>query len=269
MLLLLACTETKNTNPDTLFEIAPVDLGERFADGSGLDLGDSDAVGMVLGAALPIFHEDPAWDTPWDVWKLTESNLVRDDGQCPTTEVLEQGSLWRGGCRSTDGYEFDGTLSEETWEEGGIKWHKLVADVEVEGDIDDPLFERLSIEGTSLQGERDDGLLHLDINLRIQVEGYWESRSPNDPRLTQWQDWRVSGTFETTEEMAIFSTAVALGSSGVATESTDLVIDAGCPIELKGTVALASDTSATATLGGVQSCDACADINGSLACNPG
>jgi hypothetical protein len=231
-------------------------------------------VGLVLDAALPVFGSNPAWETPLFIWELTGSPLVRDEGKCPTTEVLERGSLWRGDCRSSGGYEFDGELSIEEWEESGVEHYRMDAAITVEGDVEGADFEQLELEGSLEQRKLEEGLIHLDINMRASLSGYWEQRAPEDPRLEQWQDWQTSGSFEVKGESWVFDSAIELSEGGIRVMSSGVLVAESCPIEGKGELSLSSgEQSGLGSLGGVQSCDACAELvvegeSAGVACRP-
>ncbi|MDP2315445.1 MAG: hypothetical protein Q8P41_21285 [Pseudomonadota bacterium] len=280
-LLLLACTGSDGTDgpSDLAFVLPTADVGTPLTGGTGFDPADGAAIGLVLDHLLPVFDADasadPAWDTPAAVWALLQPETVRDPGVCPFERVDGDVSIHEGGCRSSGGYEFTGDVSERTWEEGGAARYRFEADVEVIGDTESANFDRVRIVGALERAVPDDDSVdaHLDVNLRIEVAGYWERREqPDDPRARAWASWTVSGSIEHLDGTWVTDVAADIGGSGgLRVESAALTQKSTCPIEAVGEAWLGEGV--TATFEGAASCDACATVVATggtevLACAP-
>lgn len=261
LLLLLACNGSKQEDIPS-FLIEPVDLGPAIAAGVGLDTSDMAGLGLSLWAALPIFGENPAFDAPMTVEELWHPEVVQDEGICPYAEVLSNGTRWESDCRSTDGYDFSGWLERREWSETEADYQKLEADFEVVGDVEGADFERLKLKGSLVQVLPDNGevLQHLDLNLHLELEGYWELQKPTDPHLEAWQRWLLSGSLEQHRDGKwLVNMQVEVGEvGGFTARSSSLQKAEGCPVELEGELSLGEQLSAQ--LGGLSSCDTCAGI---------
>lgn len=261
LLLLLAC-KTTETVPPPDFLIAPLDLGTPLASGTGLDPAATAELGVALWAALPIFGENPAFEMPADVEALWHPEVVQDEGICPYSEVLEDGTLHRSDCRSTDGYEFNGTLERRAWSASDGDYLRLDADFEVVADVEGADFGRILLRGSWAQVQPDQGSVvqHLDINLHMEVEGYWELHKPTDPRLEAWKNWTVSGSLEQHKEggwLVDMSVDVG-GAGGFLARSSELKEAEGCPVEMMGELLLSPELKLIP--GGLSSCDRCVDV---------
>jgi hypothetical protein len=281
VLLLVACTHpdpAKGASGIT-FGVDPVDLGAPLASGTGFDPTDGDGVGLAMANVLPVFGtlddtDNPALATFTDVWAILQGETVRDEGQCPFDRVENDGtSIHEGDCRSSDGYEFTGSLSERSWEDDGAARYRVESDLEVVGDTESAAFDRIRIAGKLEVAEPDSGdvELHLDVNLHIEVEGYWEQRGP-DPRADAWRSWTATGAIEERADGWRADVAAEVGDlDGLTLASSSLVETTTCPVEFVGTLDLGD--ASTAELEGVDSCDGCArvvtdDGTETLACYP-
>jgi hypothetical protein len=251
MLLLLACKDPTTSETTDGFMLAPVELGAALAASEGYDPNDGEGIGLALAAALPVFGDNPAWSTPYDVWELLMPEVVQDEGICPTREILADGYRWNGSAERIDDAEHS----------------SFNVDIEVIGDVEGAMFDRVWMQGQLDQRRPSTGevVQHLDINLHLQVSGYWEQRGPSDPRLQQWKDWALSGSLEEQKDGTwVIDSAVNAGEVGGFTFSADQLQAADCPIELSGVAALSG--AVTAAFSG---CDACADLSGGIqACAP-
>ncbi|MES2643279.1 MAG: hypothetical protein V4850_27595 [Myxococcota bacterium] len=280
LLFLLACTGPDK--PDGAsglpFALPSADLGAPLTAGAGLDPSDADGIGLALDALLPVFDAtagaDPAWDTPMAVWALLEPDTVRDRGVCPIERIDDGVTTHVGGCRSSSGYEFTGELSTHEWEEAGVDYYRLEADLEVVGDTEGAAFDRVRIVGALQRAAPEDGAVdaHLDLNLHIEVDGYFEAQHTlDDPRLDAWRSWTVSGSLEQAAGAWVVGVAADIGGAGgLLVESTTLTQKSTCPIEAVGEATLGDGV--TAIFEGVASCDACARVTSDagevLACAP-
>jgi hypothetical protein len=268
LLVLFACAEDP-ASAAPAFVVEPADLGEPRTDGTGFDPADGDALGIAFAYALPVFGDNPAWDVPASARALLEPDTISDPGSCPREEVDGDARTWIGDCRSSQGYEFRGTATERSWTEDGVDRHRWEGDIEVVGDREDPAFTRVALAGVYEQAVPVEGTVtqHLDVNLHMEVEGYWETRRPGDAVAAAWSDWTVSGSLEQRDTFWVSLVAADVGGSGgFRFDSPALDADASCPVEVVGQGALSADVAAV--LEGVASCDACANLGDTLACRP-
>jgi hypothetical protein len=270
VLPLLACTGEQSPVAD-LFVLPPADLGSALAASSGFDPADGPSIGRAFDATTPVFEAtDPTWESPIFIFdELLTDERVRDQNQCPFITLSGDTTTHEGGCRSQDGYEFEGTASDRSWTEDGITWRRLELDLSVVGDTDDVLFDRVALSGVLQRGTPADGAFdtHVDVNLQMEVLGYFERRGGTDPRLEAWASWVASGAYEDVGDSLLVDLTVDIaGAGGMMIQSEALVKTSACPVEADGLATLAEDV--IATLGGAASCDACADVAGTLACAP-
>jgi len=270
MWLLLACARPADeTDVEPSFVVAPADVGAPLAASEGFDPRDGGALGLVFAHALPVFGENPAWDTPQAVLALWEPATVRDPAVCPREEVDGDARKWVGGCRSSQGYEFEGEATLRSWSDGVSERTRWEGELEVWADRDDPAFDRVHITGAFEQTVPLEGQVtqHLDVNVHLEVEGYWEHRAPGDPIGEAWADWTVSGSLERRDSWWVSELAADVGGSGgLRFDADGLDADPGCPIEVTGEGALGEGV--VASFEGVQGCDACAHVGDVEACAP-
>lgn len=264
LLTLTACTGAEDNlgAHGIAFVLPPADLGAARAAASGIDVTDGDALGRALDATLPVFGEPlPLWEIPGAVWAILQREDVRNEGVCPIEVVRDGATVHEGGCRTSYGYDIAGDVSERAWDEDGAARELLEADVEVIGDVEDPVFERITMSGSLLKVVPDDDSVtaHYDVNLALEVLGYWEQRADDDPRALTWSSWIVSGSVEEVAgRWTVDLTADIGGAGGVTITSEALVEKSTCPIELEGNAGLTEGVTASFT---AASCDACASIS--------
>lgn len=259
--LLVACTGDPNPIR-ALFALPYADLGAPVASATGFDAADGTTVGRALDSTLPVFEAiDPGWQTPTFLFdELLTDERVRDPNQCPFVTVSGEATVHEGGCRSSGGYDYIGSASDRSWTEDGVAWRSLDLDLEVVGDTEDVLFDRVLLSGVVQRGVPEDDAIdaHVDINLRIEVEGYFE-RHGDDPRTEAWAAWSMSGAWEETGDAVLADLSVDVaGGGGMMVRSEALTAGSGCPIEVRGDATLGDGV--TATFAGVDGCDACAEI---------
>jgi len=268
--LALACgkPDPDDTGPESHdpwsvnFLVEPEDLGAPKAPASGFDPANGDALGLAMSQVLPVYGDaNPAWNTPFDVWEILQLGTVQDESVCPRTDLEGDTTLWASDCRSSQGYEFSGTASLSQWEDDIAERIRFEVQMEVLGDVESALFERILLDGVLQEaipfGE--EVVIHLDLNLHIEVEGYWEQRGPSDPRLEAWRAWTASGSVEESPGRWSIDMAVDIAESGgFHVRAPRLDADSACPVELSGEAALAE--TITASFAGASSCDACAEV---------
>jgi len=259
-----------DASADLPFALASADLGPPVTEGGDFDPTAGDALGLMLDAVLPVFRADsaadPAWDTPMAVWALLQDDRVQDAGVCPFERIEDGTSIFEGGCRSSDGYVFEGDVSERAWEEDGASRYRLDADVEVLGDTEGALFDRVTLRGAIERAVPENGAVdkHLDVNLALTVEGYWERRGAAEdaPEVRAWRAWSVAGTLENLDGAWVVGLAADIdGNGGVPLTSTSLRRAGSCPIEAEGEAALGVGVTAIFEgAAGDSPCDACARV---------
>lgn len=270
LLAVAACTGDQSPVAD-LFLIPPADLGTALAASSGFDATDGAAIGRTLDATTPVFEAvDPGWESPVFLFdELLKDDRVRDENQCPFVTLSGDTTTHEGGCRSQDGYEFDGTATDRSWTEDGVTWRRLELDLTAVGDTDDVLFDAVTLSGVIQRGVPTDDSIdsHVDINLHLEVLGYFERHGGTDTRLEAWTSWTLSGAWEEQgDNMLIDATADVAGAGGMMVQSESLEETPACPVEAEGAATLGDGI--TATFGGASSCDECADVGGVAACAP-
>lgn len=270
LLAFAACTGDQSPVAE-LFVLPPSDLGTALAASSGFDATDGAAIGRALDATTPVFEAvDPGWESPVFLFdELLTDDRVRDENQCPFVTLSGDTTTHEGGCRSQDGYEFEGTATDRTWTEDDVTWRRLELDLEVVGDTEDVLFDSVTLSGVIQRGVPSDGSIdaHVDVNLQMEVLGYFERHGGTDSRLEAWTSVVVSGAWEEQGDSLLIDTTVNVaGAGGMMVQSDGLVETSACPVEAEGVATLGDGI--TASLGGASSCDRCADVGGIAACAP-
>ncbi len=258
---------------DVAWRVAPVDLGEPLAASTGFDPADGDALGAAFPELMPGWGGTmPTVDVPLAIWEIALHHLVAQEGVCPFRTLDGANTTYQSGCRSKHGYDWDGTVTIEAWEEDGREVERHDFDIQVVADVESPRFDRLLLKGSVLHAEGG-GVDHADVNLQAELLGYFEARQlPDDPRIVSWSDWQASGSVEHDDDaMRIDLAADVGGSGGFSLFGGDLVVDEACPVEPSGTAQMSEGV--TASFEGPAGCDACANIesgDGSVqACAPG
>jgi hypothetical protein len=273
LLALIACNpDPKTSDHGVEFVLAPADLGAPVVSGSGFDPADGDALGLALDQTLPVFGgELGVWDAPNFIWELIQRGNVWNQGSCPFERVEDGATVYEGDCRSSFGYEFAGELRDEEWTVEAVDHHRIDADLVVTGDVDGAVFDTALLQGAIERAAPEDGsVVHYDVNLRLQLLGYWEDRPGEAARASAWQAWAVSGTVE--EDAGTWRVDLAAdvgGSGGFTLASQALVEQTSCPVELDGDATMGDGVEARFA---ASTCDACAELTfdegSSSACAP-
>jgi hypothetical protein len=257
------------------------DLGEPVVTGTSLDLADTEATWLAAESTIPgISSGLPSVNaTDW-LWDLVTGPAVADQGSCPY-EVIEDGAnVFRSNCRSQDGYEWTGSVSLDSYQDdAGREWVHGVYDIEVVADIDDRLFDRVSMKGELIdvrgKGGVHDVSQHVQANLSVAIEGWFSTR--NDPRREAvWSGLRWSGwtdVFEEDEETLRWRVDVAskVGSYNDISVRGSQLLQGACA-EPDGSVDIEASTTTSFTLAGSTTCDSCVeyelDGTATKACEP-
>lgn len=256
--LLLSCDASQITPVG--FSLEPVDLGEARVTDEGMDPSDGDAAGLAFAAVMPGWEGGglPPWDVPAAIWEIALHERVADEGVCPFVTLDGGDATYQSGCRSKHGYEWEGTAKVTRSDEDGIERERWDYELSVVGDIDDARFERLSLQGAVARAV-DGDLTHVDVNLQVELLGYFEARNVEDVRTTSWSDWRASGSIEQEgEAFALSLNADVGGSGGFTLAGEELSTSEGCPVEPTGTATMGDGVEAH--FEGAEACDACATI---------
>ena len=184
-------------------------------------------------------------------------------GSCPFTYIEDGAQIWDSDCRSQEGYEWVGEVAVSEWEDDTGRWTRWDMDLEIFGDIDDPSFERMVLDGSFVFVAGDPEVLTRAVqsNIRVGLDGWFERHSVADEREEAWQDWVLTGRYEETPEGHHFAGAVDLGNlGGLRFEGDDLVKTSACPVEPRGDVRIEADDSVVIEFDGDSSCNRCGDM---------
>ncbi len=272
-MLLIGFLGCDPTAADLPWRVTPVVLGEPLADDSGFDPADGDALGAAFPQLMPGWGSAmPPVDVPLAIWEIALHHLVAEEGVCPFRTLDGATSTYQSGCRSKHGYDWDGTVAVEAWEEEGREVERYDFDIQVVSDVESRRFDSLLLRGSVLHAEGG-GVDHADVNLQAELLGYYEARKlPEDPRIVSWSDWQASGSVEHDGEAMLIDLAADVGGSGgFSLVGGDLAVDDACPVEPSGSAQMSEGVMAK--FDGPAGCDACANIesdDGSVqACAPG
>lgn len=254
--------------PPVGFALDPVDLGDARVSGEGMDLSDGAAAGLAFAAVMPGWEAGglPPWDVPAAIWEIALHERVADEGVCPFVTLDGGDATYQSDCRSKHGYEWEGTAKVTRSDKDGIERERWDYDLSVVGDIDDARFERLSLRGAVARAV-DGDLTHVDVNLQMELLGYFEARDVEDVRIASWSDWQASGGIESEGDDFSLSLGAAVGGNGGFTLAGEaLSAAADCPVEPTGTAQMGN--GAEAVFEGAEGCDACATITTDEATTP-
>lgn len=201
------------------------DLGAPLLEGGPTAaLPGDDRLWFVVAQHLPGLHfDDPAVDLPLSLWEVALQDQVADEGSCPYRDLTDRGERWSSGCRSQDGYQWEGGLESATWSAGGLRWSRTDFDLEITADVDDPTFDHLRIVGAVVFTSPDSadpegapqGYGHgTQANVRVELSGFWGQLDPADPREPAWDGWAVVGRTEEVDGISRVEADTALGGEG-------------------------------------------------------
>jgi hypothetical protein len=237
--------------------------GALATGGSPMDLSDPNTAYLAVEQLIPgLDWDQPGIMIPKELWAAVMRPTISDDGSCPVAEVSGTATVYRSySCRSTQGYEFTGDVTEDRWEGSGWSWERYDFDLEVVGDTDDVAFDRIALRGAVVyvDGAGDSNLDEaVQVNVAASAEGWLSRADVDDPREPLWQDWRVTARYERTQDglQRIHGDAV-LGSLGGLAFAAD-GLRAGCAVVPDGDLRLSGQQDAVLGFAGDTDCRKCA-----------
>lgn len=265
-LLLAACSGRDSGDPNTTerWLVAPANLGAPKVSGGTTDLSQPDGLWAQLAEVVPLLaYDDPATEVPFTAWgDLALSERVANEGTCPDVQAVGRTTTWETyGCRSSFGYEWDGNVSKEEWEDNGWRYARWDFALSIDADVDDPRFDTLGLDGSLLYVIGDGDVLDhaVQVNATTRLEGYWARQNATDARESLWTDWTVTARYEEAAGGVIqMQGAARLGdnpSFGFA--SSDFTAAPGCVSVPDGTLTLTGQQDGTLVFSGNQGCSTC------------
>jgi hypothetical protein len=244
-----------------------VDLGSDMATGAGFEFSNGSHAWLAAEHIVPdVYLTMPPADIPELLWDMVQAANIADEGSCPYVTASGATVTWKSDCRSQDGYEWTGELSETQWEDESGRWKQWTMSIEVIADVENPSFSRMTLEGdfVDLTADSIEGLERaVHANLRAGVDGYWEQQSVASDREAAWADYVISGRWERgSDGRSKMAGSLDLGEyGGLRFESEAMLHQDSCTGEPKGTLALTSSQTATLDFEGADDCDRCASFS--------
>jgi hypothetical protein len=267
-LALLACSGGSDTGDDSNAWLgSSVSLGTDMAEGTGFEFGNGDAAWLAAEHLVPeVYLDMPPVDIPVLLWEMLQGANIADEGTCPYITASGATITYKSDCRSQDGYEWTGELSETQWEDESGRWKQWTMDLEVIADVENPSFDRVTLRGDFVDLIADD-VEGLDravyANLRAGADGYWERQSVVQDREGAWNDYVISGRWERrSDSTSRMEGTLDLGEySGLRFSSESLKHSDSCAGEPKGALTLEASQTAVLEFEGVSDCDRCASFS--------
>jgi hypothetical protein len=243
------------------------DLGPPRTGSPDADLTDRSALWFVAAHFLPgIDWDDPTVDVPLYVFDTIAMDPgVADSGSCPYEQLDGSQTTWRSDCRSTQGYEWVGSLVRDRWEADGLEYTRWDSDIQIVADVEGPEFERLSLQGAMVYVRGDGQSLDhaVQANVEVSLQGYWNRTSAGDPREAAWQSWSWTGRDEQRPDGThrVEGTAQLAGFGTVGLSSAELTVSDACGNSPTGVVELNGAQSVQMVFHGETDCRQCADVS--------
>jgi len=248
--------------------MAVQDLGQPVVGSPDADLSDPSPLWFVSEQFLPgLEWDDPTVDIPlFVIESIAMDTGVADSGSCPYEQIDGSTTTWRSDCRSTQGYNWTGRVVRERWESGGVTYTRWDSDLTVEGDVDDPEFDRLSVQGAWVYASGDDTTLVTGIqgNVEVALAGYWSRAQSGDEREAAWSDWAWSGMDELHDNGQHHVEGTGRLGGGVGTlayTSSNLTVTTACDTSPTGEVSVSGAQSVDLSFHGETDCRQCATVS--------
>lgn len=261
------CKGTEDDTGGSAWVVPDLDVGPRRADGSAsADLSSGATAWFAAEQVVPLLEwKQPGAEIPLELWRQVLRPTVADDGACPSVSVADDTTTWKTyDCRSSQGYEWTGEVSQRRWEEDGWTWDRYDFDLTVTGDTEDVAFDRIALQGALVYINGDDRDLTeaVQVNVAASAEGLLSRADADDPREAVWSDWRVTARYEEVPGgIHHVEGDATLGDLGtVAFASHDLLEVSGCSASPEGTLTLDGAQGTTLGFHGADDCRACADF---------
>ncbi len=244
------------------------DLGAPRTGAPSAELTDPSALWFVSAHFLPgIDWDDPTVDVPLYVFETIAMDPgVADSGSCPYEQLDGSQTTWRSDCRSTQGYEWVGSLVRDRWTSDGLEYTRWDSDIQIVADVDRPEFDRLSLRGAMVYVRGDGHTLDhaVQANIEVSLEGYWRRTSADDPREAAWQGWAWTGRDEQRPDGShrVEGTAQLAGFGTVGFRSAALSVSDACSTSPTGAVEVEGAQSVEMVFHGETDCRQCADVSG-------
>lgn len=262
---LAACKGGKDADTGAVeWVVSDQGLGAPLATGGAtMDLSDANTAYLAAEQLVPgLDWGQPGIMIPKELWAQVMRPTVADDGSCPVPQVDGSATVYRAyDCRSSQGYEFSGEVSEARWEASGWSWERYDFDLVVEGDTDDVAFDRIALRGAVVYVDgQDDSTLHeaVLVNVAAEAEGWLSRADVDDPREPLWHEWTATGRYETqTDGTTRIDVDAGLGTLGSFTMKADGMTE-GCAVVPQGDVRLSGQQEAVLAFRGDSDCRRCA-----------
>ena len=264
---LLACSGRSSDTGEQMWLGPETDLGTSLAQGTGFEFGNGDGAWLAAEHIVPdVYLDMPPVDIPVFLWEMVQAANIADEGSCPYVTASGATMTWKSDCRSQDGYEWSGQLSETSWTDSSGRWKQWTMDLEIIADVENPSFERMTLQGeyVDLTADDIDGLDRaVQANLREGVDGYWEQQSVAQDKEAAWADIVITGRWELrSDRSARMNGTLDLGEySGLSFSSESLEQQDSCTGEPKGTLTLEASQTAVLEFEGASDCDRCASFS--------
>jgi hypothetical protein len=263
LLLLGGCTGKGEDTGVAAWQVQSRDLGAAYASGDQtMDLSEGATAWFAAEQFIPMLEwRQPGAEIPLYMWDQIMRPTVADDGVCPLNEASGATYTWKTyDCRSSQGYEFTGEVSETRWTESGWDWVRYDLDMEVVGDTEDRSFDRIALKGALIYVDGDGDLAEaVQVNVRATAEGLLSGADLDDPREPLWNEWALTARYEQSADGTHKMRGdTSLGSLGGAHFESDALADVGCAAAPDGVLLLQGQQTARLKFQGASDCRRCA-----------
>ncbi len=228
-------------------------LGLPLASGQDAAFGDGTDVWLAAAQVVPgIDWDQPMVDIPLFVWSELQTERLSDPGSCPYAALEGDATVYKSGCRTNEGYEWTGEVRTEEWEADGWQWRRWEFDLEVVADTDNPSLDRAAIEGAMVYvvAEEEGFDRGIQANIRVELDGYWERATAQDPREDAWTTLAYTGRDESdTEAQHRLDVDGELAGVGSFRLASDNLTVGSCGVTPTGTADLSGSADSTLRFG--------------------